>query len=88
VAISSLVIDIADDADGRAAEAALAADPRFTLGPVQGSRRAVVLDTPSALDDTDVFDWLRDLPGVRWVTVVRVYLDDEVLPVGAAATFL
>lgn len=88
MSISSMVIDLAGDADGRAALAAIAADPRFTLGPAHGARQAIVLDTPSVLDDTDAFDWLRDLPGVRLVTLVRAYLDDEALPAGAAATYL
>lgn len=88
MAVSSLVIDIADGAAGDSARDALRADARFTLGPANGTRQAVVLDTPSAIADTDAFDWLRDLPGVRWVTVVRVYLDDDALPAGAAAAFL
>lgn len=86
--ISSLVIDIADDAQGRAALTAIAGDGRFTLGPAQGTRHAIVVDTPSAGADTDAFDWLRDLAGVRWTTVVRAYLDDEALPAGAAANYL
>jgi len=88
MSISSLVIDVADDADGRSALAALAADSRFTLGPSAGARHALVLDTQSVLEDTDAFEWLRDLPGVRLVTLVRAYLDDEALPVGAAAEYL
>ena len=84
MSISSLVIDVADDAAGRSALAALAADRRFTLGPANGARHAIVLDTPSVLDDTAAFEWLRDLPGIRLVTLVRAYLDDEALPAGAA----
>lgn len=88
MSISSMVIDVADDADGAEALRRIAADPRFTLGPAQGGRHALVLDTPSILDDTAAFDHLRDLPGVRLVTLVRAYLDDEALPAGAAADFL
>lgn len=88
MSISSLVIDAAPDASGRAALAAVAADPRFTLGPSQGTRHAVVLDTPCAADDTAAFDWLRDLPGVRLVTLVAAWLDDEAPPAGTAADYL
>lgn len=88
MAISSLVIDLADDASGLAARAAIAADARFTLGPAVDTRQAIVLDTCSADADTDAFTWLRDLPGVRWTTLVRVYLDDESLPPGGAAAYL
>lgn len=86
--ISSLVIDVSDDDAGRTALTAIAEDPRFTLGPALGTRHAIVVDTASAIADTDAFDWLRDLAGVRWTTVVRAYLDDEALPAGAAANYL
>lgn len=88
MAISSLVVDIADDDSGEATLAALAADGRFTLGPAAGTRHAIVLDTPSALDDIEAFNWLQDLPGVRWTTVVKAYLDDETVPAGVAAAHL
>lgn len=88
MSISSLVLDVADDATGSAALRLIAADARFTLGPVNGTRHAVVLDTPSIDDDTAAFDWLRDQPGIRLVTLVRAYLDDEALPAGAAANYL
>lgn len=88
MSISSLVIDIADDDTGREALRQIAADPRFTLGPANGRRHALVLDTPSVLADSDAFDWLRDLPGIGLVTLVSAYLDDEALPAGAAVTYL
>lgn len=88
MSISSLVIDCAPDAQGEAALAAVAADSRFTLGPAQGTRRALVLDTASAAEDTAAFDWLRDLPGIRLVTLVAAWLDDEALPGGLAADYL
>jgi hypothetical protein len=88
MSISSLVIDVADSVAGRAALLAIADDPRFTLGPANGTRHALVLDTPSIADDTDAYDWLRDLPGVAFITLVSAYLDDEILPAGAAAHYL
>ena len=88
MAISSLVVDIADDEVGRATRATLIAVGRFTIGPGAGTRHAMVLDTPSAIDDTAAFEWLGALPGVRWVQVVKVYLENESLPTGAAAQFL
>ena len=88
MSISSLVLDVAEDATGSEALRLIAADARFTIGPAHGTRHAIVLDTPSVLEDTDAFDWLRDLPGIRLVTLVSAYLDDEVLPAGAAANYL
>lgn len=88
MSISSLVIDLAPDAEGAAARARLAADARITLGPAQGTRQALVLETSGQGEDIAAFDELRDLPGVRLVTLVRAYLDDAALPAGAAATYL
>lgn len=88
MSISSLVLDVAEDATGSEALRLIAADARFTLGPANGTRHAIVLDTASVLDDTVAFDWLRDLPGIRLVTLVSAYLDDEALPAGAAANYL
>jgi len=88
MAVSSLIIDIANDQAGLDARAILAADQRFTLGPALGTRQAIVLDTPHEVEDISAFSWLSGLPGVRWVTVVRVYLDNLALPPGAAADYL
>ena len=88
MSISSLVLDVADDATGSEALRLIAADARFTLGPANGTRHAIVLDTTSVLDDTVAFEWLRDLPGIRLVTLVSAYLDDEALPAGATANYL
>ncbi len=88
MSISSMVIDVADNVDGAELLDVLRADARFTLGPANGNRHAIVLDTPSVLDDTTAFDWLRDHAGVRLVTLVRAYIDDEALPAGVAAEYL
>ncbi len=88
MSISSLVIDVAEDAVGASALTAIAYDGRFTLGPASGSRHALVVDTATIPDDTLAYDWLRDLPGVRFITLVSAYLDDESLPDGIAAQYL
>lgn len=88
MSISSLVIDIADNEAGRAALQAIAGDSRFTLGPANGTRHALVLDTPSIQDDTNAYEWLRDLLGVGFITLVSAYLDDEAVPDGVAAQYL
>ncbi len=88
MSISSMVIDVADNVDGAEVLEAIRADTRFTLGPAGGHRHAVVLDTPSIDADTAAFDWLRDHPGIRLVTLVQAYLDDESLPAGIAADYL
>ena len=88
MSISSLVIDIADSEEGRAALRAIAGDSRFTLGPAKGTRHAVVVDTPSILDDTSAYEGLRDLQGVGFITLVSAYLDDAAVPDGVAAQYL
>ena len=88
MAISSLVLDLAPDHQGDAARASLGADPRFTVGPQLGTRHAVVVETASAIEDIDCYRYLQCLPGVRSLTLVRAYLDDETLPAGAAADYL
>lgn len=76
MAISGLVLILEDDA--RRAEAALAQvrrDRRFTLGPPQGRRIPVVLETPSQEEDRDCYYELMELDGIAHVDVVMVGVD-------------
>lgn len=73
MAVSALIVTIDEGCD--ATLRAIADDRRFTLGPRQGERVALVLDTPAATDDEAAFEWLRARPGVEAVDVVAVYLD-------------
>lgn len=88
MAISSVIIDLSDDADGTAALAALAADRRVTLGPRIGSRQALVLDTGSSAEDTAFYESLQRMPGIRLVTLCAAWLDPEPVPAGVGAAHL
>ena len=83
MAVSSLIIDLAPDGVGEAARQALAADPRVTLGPSRGNRQALVVDCPTAEGDTAFYEHLQRQPGVRLVTLVAAYLDDDAPTHGA-----
>jgi hypothetical protein len=84
MAVSSLIIDLAPDGVGEAARTALAADPRVTLGPRAGNRQALVVDCPTAEGDIAFYEHLQRQAGVRLVTLVAAYLDDEAPATGAA----
>ncbi len=88
MAISSLILDLDPGPDGAALQLHLAADPRFVIGPRHGQRLAVVADTPSALDDLALWEWLQEQPGLRLLTLVRAYLDDEPVPAGVGFSAL
>ncbi|QYK49290.1 MAG: hypothetical protein KF838_05415 [Phycisphaeraceae bacterium] len=75
MAISGLVVTLAEDPVGVSALTALAADSRLTLGDRYGQRIALVAETPSARDDHDLFDQLRQRPGIVQVDVTFVHLD-------------
>ncbi|MBM4100722.1 MAG: hypothetical protein FJ256_00465 [Phycisphaerae bacterium] len=77
MAISGLVVTLADDPLGETALAALTADSRLTVGERFGQRLALVAETPCARDDHDLFDELRQLPGVTHVDVAYVRLDTD-----------
>ena len=77
MAISGLVL--ITESDARRAGSALArvrADHRFTLGPPNGRRIPVVLETASQDEDRDCFHWLTELDGIAHVDVVLVGVDE------------
>lgn len=74
MAVSALIVTLQEERSG-AALRAIAGDDRFTIGPRDGDRVAVVLDTPEPDADQAAHDWLREQPGVTFVDVVAVYLD-------------
>lgn len=77
MAISGLVVTLAEDPAGAAALTVLKSEPRLTLGERFGRRVAVVAETPSARDDRELFDELRAMPGITQVDVTYVHLDTE-----------
>jgi len=74
--VSSLLLTITPEAEP-ALRDALGADPRTTLGDRVGCRLPIALDTPDREADRDAWDWLRALPGVRWIDLVWISIDPE-----------
>jgi hypothetical protein len=85
MSISSLVVDLDPAGD---ALTRLAQDPRITLGPRHGNRQALVVETASIAEDTDLYASLQRLPGIRLVTLVAAYLDDAPVPAGVGPAHL
>lgn len=77
MAISGLVL-ITEPDTRRAAEALarIRRDPRFTLGPPNGRRIPIVLETASQDEDREGFHWLTGLDGIAHVDVVLVGIDE------------
>lgn len=86
--ISSLVIEVTNDAAGRAALAALTADERCTLGPHHAGRHALVVETADTQESTTFYEQLGVTAGVASVQLVAAWLDDAPLPAGVGATYL
>lgn len=70
-----LTLDPADEGAVDATLAALAADPRVTLGPREGHHLAIALDTPSRRADQAAWEALYALPAVTWIDLVHVSID-------------
>ncbi len=76
--IGALVVTLAEDEAAAAAPLReLQADPRFTLGPREGRRVAVVAEAGDAAAGEAAWDWLRALPGVAFVDLVLVHFAQE-----------
>jgi hypothetical protein len=76
MAISGLVVTIVEGPAGGSALAALAADPRVTVGERFDRRVAVLAETPGARDDYSLIDDLLAIPGVVSVDIACVHLDE------------
>ena len=76
MAISGLVVKLAENDSAGVALARLAADASLTLGERFGHRLAVVAETPDAGSDRDLFDELCAKPGIVHVDVTFVHLDE------------
>jgi hypothetical protein len=73
-----LILTLADDRDcADAALVALREDPCFELGAQEGRRLAVALDTPDEATNKRRWRWLRAQPGVAFVDLLFVHLDDD-----------
>lgn len=71
--ISGLVVTLAaDEAVRRKAIAALAADPRITVGDSKANKLALVLETGSPAEDQAAWNELESIPGVDLVALAFV----------------
>jgi len=78
--VSGVVVVLSHEPEARAqALAALAVDPRVTMGPVQVDRLAVVTESPDTRACTEHLEELGPLPGVLAVQPVFHDFSDEVL---------
>ena len=77
MAVSGIVLTLSDD-DAKAANAleSLARDVRITLGERFGKRVAAVAETPSVDGDRELWDDLHRTPGIEFVDVTFVALDE------------
>lgn len=76
--ISGLAITLARDAAlAEDAKRALAADQRVELGPQHQNRIAAITDTRSQTEDRRLRDWINALPGVTYVDITFIHLDDD-----------
>ncbi|MBW2528650.1 MAG: hypothetical protein JRI23_31035 [Deltaproteobacteria bacterium] len=76
--ICSVVITT-DEADpnARGTLAALAADPRWTLGDWRRGTLSAVLETSSVREDRRCLRWLDDQPGIVGVHLVFAHYGDD-----------
>ena len=74
--ISSLIVCFEDVPSLDAATLLLTAHPHVTLGPSEGTRVPVVVETDSVAQDRDVFFALQDLDGVTSVQLVFLDFSD------------
>lgn len=76
--ISSLVVTfhspVEDHSDSLEA---LRSIPEIELGPSGGSRLAIVVDSADRQRDQEIWNAVRDLPGVLDLAVVMVALDED-----------
>lgn len=74
MAISGLVLTVAEGYAAKVTDA-LRADPRITVGPAQGSRLPVVIETAGVVEDDEAWAWLHSIPGVDFVDVAYVHFE-------------
>ena len=75
--VSSMIVTLAhEDAACTVALRQLRAHPAIELGEGDDHRFPIVVDTPDADADREVWAWLNDLEGVAFVDLVSVYFDD------------
>lgn len=76
--ISGLVVTFASSVDEHAdALKMIDAIPEINLGQVSGGKLAIVVDSETKQRDQEIWNTVRDLPGVIDLAVAMVAFDDE-----------
>lgn len=71
--VSGLVITFSSHAvDHQESVKLLSNEPTIEIGETNGPKMAIVLDTETRDRDREIFQWIRDLPGVAMVDVAFV----------------
>jgi hypothetical protein len=82
--ISGLVANLtADAALALSALQAIRQHPALELGPQDGRRLPLVLETATPGESHQLSEWLYELPGVEHIDVAFVHWDDELATVPA-----
>ena len=76
--VSGLVVSLSNDDESRSqAIAAINQEPRNEVGVIEANRMAVVIDSPSAAEDKELWAWLNGLAGVVFVDLVMVGFEED-----------
>ncbi|MCA9190019.1 MAG: hypothetical protein R3E01_25740 [Pirellulaceae bacterium] len=71
--VSGLVVTFSDEPQVHAATlTTIRQESRITIGVEAAGRLAIVLDTLTPEEDRQLWEWLQELPGVRFVEVAFV----------------
>jgi hypothetical protein len=75
--VSGLVVSLTQEPELRRKTVdAIRGEPRIDIGPIHSDRMALVIDTASSAEDKQLWDWLKQLPGVVFVDVALVAFED------------
>jgi len=76
--ISGLVVYFSRDCKlAEAAKLSIGQQAALELGPQEGRRLPLVLETTTSSESQDLTDWLKDLDGVEHVDVAFVHLEES-----------
>jgi hypothetical protein len=82
--ISGLVANLTADATlAHSALQAIKQHPALELGPQDGRRLPLVLETATPGESHELSEWLCELPGVEHIDVAFVHWDDDLATVSA-----
>jgi len=75
--VSGIAITTTGDATIEKVCAALAQDERVQVGPINGRRIAVAIETDSQQEDDALRQWIQQIPDVEHIDIAFVHFDDD-----------